>query len=238
MNPPGVQRAVRPLEIEGVSEFGTIFPPNDPVARFVLAMGMAQNDIRFAALDAVAKNEEGHPRTRYMSRIAIAHTYEAVYALRRWRSEYPEVRKFLDRLPKGAKDDLKAASSVVEGIGGEALEHSRNRTFHYPYPDQKRNPDSDEELVEILERMSDEPAEFTITRSPERHQEYELKFADDVALMATFNRHDPAMLKDQYIAAKAAGGAFSGFVDDVLNLYMEDRRIIAGKPKTLDAESR
>lgn len=225
------KRAVRELQIEGDGTIGKVFPADDPVARFVVAMAMAQNDIRFAAIDAAKKNDADHPRFRYMARLSIAHTYEAVYALSRWREKYPEIREFIKRLPADAQDDLKQASKVIQQIGEGVLEHSRNRTFHYPYPDDRRNPDSDAELTEILEHMQADPTEVAIEYQKDGSEEYDLKFADDVATLATFHRHDPKKLKEQFIAARDGAGAFSRFVDGVVNLYMDDRNIEASDPE-------
>src|SRR5262245_32606121 len=110
------------------------FPPDDPVARFVVSMAMAANDIEHALRAAGAANEADEPEFGYWVRLSIGHLFEAQLALNHWRA-YDEVKNLLRKLPETATEDLKRVAGLAQRVGAELLEHNRHLTFHYPYPD-------------------------------------------------------------------------------------------------------
>ena len=107
--------------------FGIPFSRTDPVARFVLSVSMARNDIEHCARSAVEANEADRPEFGWWVRVANGFTFEAITAVRAWREESEEVRKYIDALPRYARRQLAKAVSVEQDIGGRAFEHIRQR---------------------------------------------------------------------------------------------------------------
>jgi hypothetical protein len=121
----------------------------------MVAISMARNDIRYAVCQAGAANTDDKPEFAYWVRISTGHFFEAANALKHWR-QVPEVRGFIAKLPKAAREDLRSVNGSVQKIGPGVLEHSRNRTFHYPYPS-SRYP-TDAELKEALRALGSNEA--------------------------------------------------------------------------------
>jgi hypothetical protein len=120
-----------------VSTFAEIFPPTDPVARFTVAMAIARNDLRYVLFRAGEAVDHDLREANYLIRLATAHFFEAERALREW-SKDKDVKQFLDALPAEAKQERKKALSVIQKTGKGVLEHTRDRTFHYPYRARRR----------------------------------------------------------------------------------------------------
>jgi mevalonate pyrophosphate decarboxylase len=68
-----------------MSSIAEVFPHDDPVARFVVAMSMARNDVRHALTRAGEANDQDDPEFGYWVRMATGHFFEAAYALSHWR---------------------------------------------------------------------------------------------------------------------------------------------------------
>src|SRR5262249_25824735 len=174
-----------------MSSIPEVFPPDDPVARFVVAMSMARNDIRHALSQAGHASERGNPDLRgYWVRVANGHFFEASTALDNWR-RLRKVQGFINKLPSRARDALRAVNSSRQKLGHKVLEHSRDRTFHYPYPT-GRYP-TDEELADTLRSLDDVEAAI-VSEGPGA---YRLQFADHVALALAFRNYSLTELDRQ-----------------------------------------
>ena len=118
-----------------MSSIAEVFPPDDPVARFMITMSMARNDVRHAIFQAGEANDRGDEELRnYWVRISTGHFFEAAHALQQWRQQVPAVGAFIAGLPEAARNELRKVTRSVQEMGYDVLEHSRDRTFHYPYP--------------------------------------------------------------------------------------------------------
>jgi hypothetical protein len=116
-----------------VSTFAEVFSPDDPVARFIVAISIARNDIRHALMQAGAANDRYSPEFTYWIRIASGHFFEAEGALREWR-RVPEVQSLIAKLPSDGQEVLRTAASAVQKMGRGVLEHSRQRPSTNPLP--------------------------------------------------------------------------------------------------------
>jgi hypothetical protein len=208
-----------------MSSIAEVFPHDDPVARFVVAMSMARNDVRHALANAGRAGEQDDPEFTYWVRIATGHYFEAAYALDHWR-QIPEIRAFLDGLPQDGRDALRDATSAIQKIGSAALEYSRNRTFHYPYPT-SRYP-SDEEFSDTLKALGKQEATLTV-ESP-RHGWFRLQFADRVAEGLAVRKHDPAKIKQQFALARDGAIGFVNFATRAWEQYARTRGLELGLP--------
>ena len=124
-------------------------------------------------------------------------------------------------MPRDGKDELAKASRAIQELGPDVLEHSRNRTFHYPYPT-GRYP-TELELEEALKELRSDDA--TVVRLPDDPGRFRLYFADDVALALALGKFDRSKLREQGgIAAEGAIG-FYNFVTRAWERYCEERNL-------------
>lgn len=130
-----------------------VFPPNDSTARFVVSMSMANNDIDRAMRDLLRAHDEDTPDFTYRVRLSVGYLVEAIDALDAYCRVFDEVRTLLARIPTAAQDDLKVVRGTLQKAGPKTLQRIRDNTFHYPSPDRKYKPTSDDLLREALAGM-------------------------------------------------------------------------------------
>jgi hypothetical protein len=193
-----------------------VFPSKDPVARFVVVVSMARNDVRHALFKAGSANAASEPDFAYWVRLSTAHFFEAIAAVRSWR-QLPEVKAFLSRVPAAARDDLKTATRSLEQIGHAVVAHSRNRTFHYPYPSGRYPADS--ELEAALEYIGTAEAQWIV----ESEGRFRLKFADEVALALALGKHELPQIERQLELARDGSTAFVNFATRAMEKYLQER---------------
>jgi hypothetical protein len=92
-------------------------------------------------------------------RIATGHFFEAAYALSHWR-QVDGIQTFIGRLPEDGHQALRQASSAIQKMGPGVLEHSRDRTFHYPYPTSRYQ--TDDELRDALKGLGGEEVRLVV----------------------------------------------------------------------------
>jgi hypothetical protein len=131
---------------EGPASITEAFPPDDAVACFVVTMAWVRTDVRYAIEQVGRANCAGALEFAFWIRFANGFVYEAIHALKAWRQHSPPVATFLRDLPSEAQEHLRQVAGVEQRIGNNALEHLRNRVFHYPHPDPGRMNASVEEL--------------------------------------------------------------------------------------------
>jgi hypothetical protein len=166
-----------------VASITEVFPSEDPVARFMVTTAMARNDVRHAIFKAGEANTGSRPEFAYWVRLSTGHFFEAAHAIERWR-QVSEIGEFISALPEPAQVELKKVTTSLEELGRRVLAHSRNRTFHYPYPS-SRYP-TDAELKRALKELGEQQAEWL----DQGDGRFRLKFADDVALLLSLGKHD------------------------------------------------
>lgn len=177
---------------------------------------MARNDVRHAMFQAGAASGGKKPELAYWVRLSTGHFFEAANALGYWR-QLPAVSQFLSKLPNDARNDLASVTKSVQELGHGALAHSRNRTFHYPYPT-SRYP-TDAELEAALGRLGEQEAEWV----DEGDGRFRLRFADDVALALALGKHDEARVERQLELARDGSIAFVNFVTRAMEAYLRSR---------------
>jgi hypothetical protein len=154
-----------------------VFSPDDPLARFVVAMSMANNDINRAFRDLLRSADEDTPDFAYRVRVLIGYLVEAIDALNLYSETLPEVVKFLRCLPTDAQQNLKIVRGTLQKAGPKALAAVRDNTFHYPSPNPAYKPTSDDKLRNALAAL--------------RHIGVEMHYDGDTNAM-TFNFADEA----------------------------------------------
>jgi hypothetical protein len=210
-----------------MASFAEVFPHDDRLSRFIVAMSMARNDVGHALVHIRRTREADDAEFTYWIRIVTGHFFEAEYALKAWRREAKEVRDFIRRCPRDGKEELAKASKAIQQLGSGVLEHSRNRTFHYPYPT-SRYPTELELETTLREVRADEA---TVVYQPADPARFRLHFADDVALALALGKFDRKRLHEQgAIAAEGAIG-FYNFVTRAWELYCEERGLQLGLPR-------
>jgi hypothetical protein len=209
-----------------MSTIGEVFPPDDPVARFMVAMAMARNDVRNAVIEAgKAADRDEQELLQYWFRVSVAHFSEAEQALRHWRQAVPQVRGFIDKMAPEALDQLRSVARNVQLIGPGVLSHSRDRTFHYPYPT-GRYP-TDQELIDALEGLGD----HEVTLVVEGDGLHRMAFGDRVALTLALGKYDEDRLDQQIQLARDGSIAFINFVTVAWKTYQTIRELSIDPPR-------
>jgi hypothetical protein len=156
-----------------------VFPPDDPAARFVVSMAMANNDIDRTLRDLLRSIDGDGQDFSYRIRLSVGHLAEAIDALKAYSQEFPEVRGLLARVPDAGQRDLKIVRGTLQRAGPKALQGVRDNTFHYPSPDNNYSPTSDEQLRGVLAGMGDRGTQLHLDGDT---QAVTLTVADDAAL--------------------------------------------------------
>ena len=206
------------------------FPGDDPVARFVVSMSMAKNDIERALRDVLRAGEKDDPDFTYRVRLASGHLVEAMDSLNAYSQTYKGVRSLIGDVSAEAKADLKIVRGTLQKVGSDALQHLRDNTFHYPSPRTNYNPTSDEQLEASLKALTDRRAELHVEFDA-RH--VTLSFADEVALALAIGKHapEPADYAQQFEAARDGALAFVGWAQALALAYFESRGFEFGQPE-------
>jgi hypothetical protein len=206
-----------------------VFPPDDPDARFVVAMSMANNDIDRALADLIRSVDEDRQDFTYRVRLVSGHLVEAIDALNAYSQQFEEVRKLLERVPADARRDLSTIRGTIQKAGANVLDTIRNHTFHYPSPRTNYSPTSDELLRDTLASMSDRGTELHYDGDA---NEITLTFADDAALSLAMG--GPAVTNDEAmrIAEITRDGAlaFHRWAKALVTTYADTRGHSFGDP--------
>jgi hypothetical protein len=146
--------------------------------------------------------------------------------LREWR-RLPKVRAFIATLPEDGRRALKVTSGAIQKMGKGVLEHSRQRTFHYPSPASPY--DLDQELADALRALGGEE----VTAVVEGDGFFRWRFADDVALTLALAKHDPERLREQTEIARDGAIGFVNFATRAWEAYARKHDLEMGPPESL-----
>jgi rubrerythrin len=213
---------------------GTVFPAERVNARFVVSMSMAKNDIERALRDVVRAGENDEPDFSYRVRLVTGHLVEALDALDFYSQHHEEVRKLIARVPSEAQQHLKKVRSTLQKAGPKVLDHVRDNTFHYPSPDPKYNPTSDEQLRDALRATAQKRAEVF---ADFEKREVTLTFADDIALALALGKHSTNEddLRRQLEIARDGAIAFRAWAEALAVAYFNANDLHFGTPEWRDA---
>lgn len=202
-----------------------VFDPQSIVARFVVSMSMAKNDIESALRDAVRANKSGEPDFRYRVRAMTGHLIEALDALDAYQQD-PAVRALIAKVRQDAQTELTKTKRLRQQIGKAALKSVRDNTFHYPSPKPNYSPTSDEQLAQVLAGMTDVEVQLHLDRDTD---EIRMLYADEVALALAIGMHHPDP-KEQLENTRDAAIAFVNWVIALTRAYFDDTRMELAEP--------
>jgi hypothetical protein len=206
-----------------------VFSPDDPAARFVVAMSMARNDVERAFHDLVRSEDENRQDFTYRVRLVTGHLVEAIDSLGAYRGTFAEVRKLLAHVSVGGQKDLKVVSGTLQKAGQRALQDVRDNTFHYPSPDKAYSPTSDEQLRDVLALMSDRGVSFHFDGDS---LETTMSFADDASLDLAMGRPTTTASEALRRSEIARDGAlaFLRWVNALIEAYVKTNDLAVGDP--------
>lgn len=175
-----------------VFTFGEGLPADGPVARWVTSLSIAWNDIVFVHALYV-EHYNGGPGI-YLVRVAAGHLSEALDPNGPFGSGYadwPEVRAFVAKLPREARDDFERLRSAQADRSTEEtfswrLERMRNHVFHYPNLHTTRPGARQLELTRTLQGKAADEGSVTVQDGTVRGAR--LGFADEVSVALAFAR--------------------------------------------------
>lgn len=97
-----------------------VFPPDDPVARFVVSIAMASNDIERALRDVLRAGENDDPDFTHRIRLSVGHLVEALDALSSYSQEFGDIRGLMNRiLPDRRTSQGRAGRFSARGVAAE-----------------------------------------------------------------------------------------------------------------------
>jgi hypothetical protein len=169
---------------------GDAFPADHPLARFVVVLLLALNDLlpRNERLTE-DRDDELPPHERlYLGRLVGSHLFELATFVDEAPRQFPEIESFLNALPEGAQQQRRTLVAVAKGKPGdfaEELEQLRNHFMHYPRligaaPER-------EQLSKALVEHADRQGEI---RVGELFKDFRAHFADDIAAELTLTDED------------------------------------------------
>lgn len=203
---------------------GEAFPSRDPVARFITVLGMMSNDWLRSIQDMLALDDadpdSGGRRVSLFRQQASLH-HEAATFISDARRRFPEIDKFIDRLPTVAQEEC---DQVVGGVDpesphyhGDWLADHRNVTFHYPEMHPEKAEHGQEEITEALDAGSE--LESSI-ESGDYFGSVRFRFADEVAVQWLPDGPDQATIIENL---RESVLALSRFAQRAARAYMETR---------------
>jgi hypothetical protein len=210
-----------------------VFPPEDPLARFVVAMSMANNDISRAFRDLLRSDDEGTPDFSYRVRVLIGYLVEAIDALSFYSAELPEVPKLLRGLPADARQHLKVVRGTLQRAGPKALAEVRDNTFHYPSPNPAYTPTSDEKLRDALAALGHIGVKM---HYDDRTKAMTFNFADEAAFNLAMG--EPTIGNEEALRraeiARDGGLAFVQWATVLVRTYMTRTDAYFGEPTLVE----
>ena len=204
----------------------SVFPPQDPTARFVVSMAMAKNDIERALRDVQDAIENDRPDFYYRARLSMGHLVEALAALNSYSQDYAEVRALINRMPAAAKKHLKVARGSLQKAGQDVLRRARDNTFHYPSARSNYSPTSDAQLGQALADLAGRGVEMHLDGDT---QQVTFTFADDIALALAMGSVKPTELESR-AGPPLPGASFVVWVSALVATYQDENDITLGQP--------
>lgn len=162
-----------------MSKIGDVLPADDEVARWVLVLTLARNDLSLTRARLVeAFDKDG--TALHWSRLLAGHLYEIAYFLRR-EAVRTVIKDFAGALPP------KAAKVYAELLRPDFLKGrlagDRERIFHYPSADKEAEDKSGPALYEALNDVRDQEAALEVKwRKDGKPESMRFDFADQVAV--------------------------------------------------------
>ena len=205
----------------------SVFPPENPTARFVVSMAMAKNDIERALRDVQDAIENDRPDFSYRARLSIGHLVEALAALNAYSQKFAEVRALINRMPVAAKSHLSVARSSLQSAGDDLLRRARDNTFHYPSPRSNYSPTSDAQLAQALADLTERGVEIHLDGDT---QQVTFTFADDIALALAMGSVKPSELESRALPVAAGAASFVVWVSALVAMYQDVNDIHLGQP--------
>lgn len=116
--------------------FGDALPADDPLARWIVKLGMVHNDLVFAnlkflAADDILAAEEKTVEWFFWHRMTIAYYHEAMTTLKE-EQNIKEVEAFVASLPQEARTLHDEALAIHKKIVSSTSRLRNQATFHYP----------------------------------------------------------------------------------------------------------
>jgi hypothetical protein len=221
-----------------VSRIGEVLPADDDVARWVLVLALARNDLALTRTQLV--EAFGKDRTAlHWSRLLAGHLCEVAHFLRR-DSNRPVIRDFARGLPDKPKRVYREL--LRPDFLKVRLEGDRNRVFHYPSTDLGAEDKGGPALRDALATVHDLEAALVVKWGKDgKAEDMRFDFADQVAVqfaMADFGT-TKAEQKKSIVAVRENAAKVIWLADAVFHHYTETEGggLQLGEPKPLDDDS-
>lgn len=164
---------------------GDLLPADDRLARWILVLCLARNDVVAKMKQIVRANEDSDGTNLHWARVTAGHLYEIATFLRQT-SSLDEVKDFVTRLPPKADADRRALldSTFLKRV----LVTDRSLTFHYPSVHADDPAHGGSQLKRALEAARNQRTELLVEFDEGKPTGYRYRFADVVAADALVPR--------------------------------------------------
>ncbi|UUY01729.1 hypothetical protein LRS13_13455 [Svornostia abyssi] len=195
------------------------FPPDDPIAGWVMNLSIALGDLRIVAKYATREEQLAHERI-YFVRIFASHLREISKLLVLDYNKRQDVRDFVAGMPQAAQDARDEADRLLHAAFGlrpdvvvwEDVKRLRDDTFHYV-----SDRDSQARLVEAMRTVADMRggemessyvlddngwlrAEYADLVAANRMHPFPQEHEDDTELPVTLELHEAIIKLNGYVA--------------------------------------
>jgi hypothetical protein len=185
----------------GRFRMGDVFPPDDPVARFVVTVAMFANDL-FRSTRMFGQLGEDVHEARGRRLMLVRYQASVFYEISLFIADarrVPPVAEFIDSLPDEAATDAARMTESTRELDPWLRTH-RNVTFHYPEMHPDRITAGRDEVMDALTKAADEVSHIQTIEAGEGAG---FPFADEVVvqLLPDALREATSVLTSGVIAA-------------------------------------
>lgn len=202
---------------------GEVFPPDDPVARWLVTMSVGLNDVVFANRN-FEKAEKGYENV-YFFRLASAHLWELAKFINESHAAWKEVQEFVSGLSNEAQHQLDAIKEIATtgtvATVGTALVQIRDLFAHYQEMDPQARDTPRDPITKAMKALAEVEANVEVE---EVVRDLRLAFADDVIDKAIIGLLPDEEIQRQVLGALGeALGHVVRFIQMALNAWLAPR---------------
>ncbi len=221
-----------------MSKIGDVLPADDDLARWVLVLTLARNDLALTQTRLVEAFDKDRTALHW-SRLLAGHLFEVAHFLRR-ESSREVIRNFAKGLPDKSRRVYRELlrPDFLEG----RLEGDRNRVFHYPSADKGAEDKGGPALHAALEAVRDLEAALVVKWGENgKPEDMRFDFADQVAVQFAFADFGTTKTEQEMsmAAVRESAGKAIWLADVVFHHYTETERegLELGEPEPCPKQS-
>lgn len=217
---------------------GDVFPSDDPVARWIINLARASNDLLIANGRLLRGLEDGTPEEEHLYdiRAISTHSWELATFIRESERDHAEVASFIERLAPEPVQDFRDVLNLIDADPvelkpgkmwsfGTALATARNQFTHYSKIGRRQ-------LGPAIKRVETEEGELLLGES---FKDFRAQFAAavDAQIFHPLEKKDPESFKKFLSQLQLVVGGLIRFSSTAVQVYLLEQ----GERITIEAVS-